>query len=165
MAHLASALADGGTLVLETPLTIDYGKLEERYGDIYHTLFFDHFTLSLLLAMHGFRCESMRNLMFYLPEDWSAHLYVQGAFRRAGTERHFDLETIRMTRRAYDGLNGDAMAWAHAHLALRSPHRAAVGRVYRSFNGKPIGSARWVRLLAGARSLKRRLDAVRGDRP
>src|SRR5687767_3334332 len=52
--QVSACLAPGGLLLVETPLRQDLGRAEERYRDIYHTLFFDHFTLALAAAKHGF---------------------------------------------------------------------------------------------------------------
>ena len=124
-------LAPNGMLLIETPLANDYAHHAERYRDVYHTLFFDHFTLALLGAMHGAPAARMQNKLFFLTESASFNLYLQVCYQRSpdGKEKAQELArtlakgdrtVLRAGRSAYDGLMPDSLNWARSHLRVGS---------------------------------------------
>jgi 2-polyprenyl-3-methyl-5-hydroxy-6-metoxy-1,4-benzoquinol methylase len=133
-------LSSGGMLLVETPLASDFsGAQAERYKDIYHTLFWDHFTLVLAGAVHNLEVVTTRNLTPVVA-DSSFTLNIQMRFQRmtrpltAQNEalRNGDYAQIRLARRAYDGLAVDAVKWTRSHQALRSaPICGALSRAER----------------------------------
>jgi 2-polyprenyl-3-methyl-5-hydroxy-6-metoxy-1,4-benzoquinol methylase len=114
--QLGQLLLPGGLLVLETPLCNDYGRPEERYRDIYHTLFFDHFTLALLAQHHGFEIIGFHNKHFYAEVDGSRCLFMQVALRKSEQPMCVPADEGWKLRPAYDALIGDALAWSTSHL-------------------------------------------------
>lgn len=158
----ASVLSPNGVLVLETPITIDFGDLTQRYTDVYHTLFFDHFTLGLLMQLHGFQAIGMHNLSFYLPTDWSENIFVQAAYVRDDAARPtLSAAQIRALRASYDGLAHDALRWARADLRLRLPRQALTKRFWH-LGGSRFAAVRPRRLVLAARFLRSRLQTVAG---
>jgi SAM-dependent methyltransferase len=65
MTKVATLLKPNGLLVIETPLSITDRTSQKRYCDIYHTLFFDHFTLALLGAMNGMEYANSTDTVFH----------------------------------------------------------------------------------------------------
>jgi len=103
----------GGALLVETPLVSDFsGAHSERYKDIYHTLFWDHFTLALAGHLHGARAVKMRNVL-YFATDGSFNLNVQVRYAPGGRASG-DLPR-EAARGAYDALLDEAVAWARSH--------------------------------------------------
>jgi 2-polyprenyl-3-methyl-5-hydroxy-6-metoxy-1,4-benzoquinol methylase len=137
--------APGGLVVLETPVADDHGLPDQRFRDIYHTLFFDHFTLQLLAARSGYRVTAWQNILFG-DADGKRSLFMQLAMARddsapsppPGTLARlrsayrtlFTLlamarddsapspppGTLAHLRSAYDALLGDALTWSYSHL-------------------------------------------------
>lgn len=113
-------LADDGLLILHTPLTNDYGREDHRYRDIYHTLFFDHFTLTLLAAMHGMRCIHMSNAFFWRGCNI---VHIAGLFVRDKDliGQSFTPLVIRTFRNPYEGAHEDLLMLIRDHLQTHRP--------------------------------------------
>jgi len=126
-------VAGDGMLLVETPLVSDFsGSHAERYKDIYHTLFFDHFTLGLAGAMHGAEPRVIRNVV-YFAGDGSFNMNMQIRYQRGGPEwsglsdtlARNEYTSIRLGRQSYDALLQDSLLWARSHQnALRSARLA-----------------------------------------
>jgi SAM-dependent methyltransferase len=59
-------LQPDGILIIETPFITDFGKSEERFRDIYHTLFFKPFSLWYAAAHNGFAISAF--LLWNYPD-------------------------------------------------------------------------------------------------
>jgi SAM-dependent methyltransferase len=105
----------GGLVVLETPLSDDHGRPEQRFRDIYHTLFFDHFTLQLLAAQSGYRVTGWQNILFGEGAEKRA-LFILLAMARDDRVLPPPPAKLAHLRSAYDALLGDALTWSYAHL-------------------------------------------------
>jgi SAM-dependent methyltransferase len=125
-------LSDEGLLILYTPLTDDWGNEEHRYRDIYHTLFFDHFSLALLAAMHGMVCRYMSTTFFRQNSNIAN---VAGIFVRDGNiaGKDFSPGFIRALRPAYESVRKDFLMLIRDRLATPSADclPARVRRFYR----------------------------------
>lgn len=127
-------IGEGGMLLVETPLASDFsGTHAERFKDVYHTLFFDHFTLGLAGELHGAEASAMRNVL-YFAIDGSFNFNVQVRYERAGRRTDLaravaanDYPSLRRSRRAYDGLRDDALSWARSHQAVLQASRLSRG--------------------------------------
>lgn len=82
MKRLADLLSPGGLLLIETPWAEDRGTYEDRYCDIYHTLFFNHLSLCLLGLNNGFAVRATQRICF---ADDARHKYVQVLYSRPDT--------------------------------------------------------------------------------
>jgi len=133
---------DRGMLLVETPLASGHSlRQAERYRDIYHTLFFDHFTLGLAGAMHGVQAVTTRNISFFASSG-SFNINMQVRYERTpadGTNlrtaaRSGEPHAVRFARRVYDGLMTDALVWSRSHQVTAEASRFAslVSRIERS---------------------------------
>ncbi|MFH1115522.1 MAG: class I SAM-dependent methyltransferase [Pseudomonadota bacterium] len=118
MAKLMSLLSPGGIILLETPVVQDWGRAEHRYRDIYHTLFFDQFTLSLLASMHGAR--TLRSLNVPYREASGVFVVdVLASFERdEGLPREVPQALIRNFRASFEQVLEDFSAWGRFYLRL-----------------------------------------------
>jgi len=118
ISKLQNLLHDGGSVLIETPITDDWGNQRHRYRDIYHTLFFDHFTLALLGGMHGLHLMRSQNIVFRRPSFPENHIIVQALFssKPNGGESNFSESTIRIFRAAFDGVDSDFVKYARDFL-------------------------------------------------
>lgn len=116
IAGLLSLLLPDGVLILETPLSNDLGRPEDRFRDVYHTLFFDHFTLALLARQHGLGVLGWNNRHFNSDADGSRCLFIQVAFSRSGHLAETDIDACLAFRGAYDAMVGDALSWSPSFL-------------------------------------------------
>jgi SAM-dependent methyltransferase len=82
MEKVLSLLSPAGLLVIETPYAEDNGQYEQRYRDIYHTLFFNHLSLFLLGLRHGLSVHRSQRISFFLLGDY--HNYIQVVYSRSG---------------------------------------------------------------------------------
>jgi 2-polyprenyl-3-methyl-5-hydroxy-6-metoxy-1,4-benzoquinol methylase len=139
--QLRRLLLSGGLLVLETPLCNDYGRPEERYRDIYHTLFFDHFTLAFLALPHGFETVGFHNKHFFAEVDGSRCLFMQVALRKTEQPTCVTTDEGWKLRPAYDALMRDALAWSPSYLrALCASEGETPGASSYTAVQKPAGS-------------------------
>jgi 2-polyprenyl-3-methyl-5-hydroxy-6-metoxy-1,4-benzoquinol methylase len=76
MTKVATLLKADGLLVIETPLSITGHASQKRYCDIYHTFFFDHFTLALLGAMHEMEYANSIDTVFHKLEFTHVEMVV-----------------------------------------------------------------------------------------
>lgn len=112
----------GGALLVETPLVSDFsGAHAERYKDIYHTLFWDHFTLALAGHLHGAPAARMRNVLYFATDN-SFNLNIQVRYERATAPTDLaraagdgDESQLRLARKAYDAITSDAIVWARSY--------------------------------------------------
>jgi len=111
-------LAPGGLLILETPVAEDSGQTHERYRDIYHTLFFDHFSLFLLAAFHGMKVVQYRNFMSRRSWDGDYHFYLAASFRRDEklSKISWSRSAIQTMRAAFDGTYHDFLQLGRHYL-------------------------------------------------
>lgn len=109
MGKLGHCLENGGLLLIETPVAEDFGGAEERYRDIYHTLFLDHFTMIHLAAMHGFRPVETINRYFRFENEALTHVFFCGVFERSeqGALLSADADTVRVYRSVYESVRRD----------------------------------------------------------
>jgi 2-polyprenyl-3-methyl-5-hydroxy-6-metoxy-1,4-benzoquinol methylase len=114
-------LAPKGLLLVETPLLNDHGLTEQRFRDVYHTLFFDHFSLFRLAAAHGLEAVGVKNLLFGAEVDGSHNLYMLVAFAEAEGGAAGALAGVG--RAAYDALLSDAIGWSRSHLIGEDPKK------------------------------------------
>lgn len=112
--------APGGLVVLETPLADDDGQPDERFRDIYHTLFFDHFTLQLLTVQSGYRVTAWQNILFGSDAETKRSLFIQLAITRGDRVLLPPPAMLAHLRSAYDALLGDALTWSYSHLHRHS---------------------------------------------
>ncbi len=117
MEKLGGLLSPGGLLIIETPLSTDFDCTEERYRDIYHTFFYDHYSLSLLATIHSLKYVNSLNLPF---KDSSNNNYIMASFMRSDFSvdvRNNDL-LVQSLRKPYDYLYNDSIKWGRAALLL-----------------------------------------------
>lgn len=120
MKHLLRCLDKDGMIVLHTPLTDDKILEQEKYRDIYHTLFFDPFTLGLLAAMHGMKCSGGNHVYFLIDSN------VMNFSRRFVRDQDSGSVTlprgmIRALRASYDPTHEELLRLARHYLATRNP--------------------------------------------
>ncbi|MBI4963559.1 MAG: methyltransferase domain-containing protein [Desulfomonile tiedjei] len=115
MVKLADLLAPGGVLLIETPLTNDWGIEQHRYRDIYHTLFFDHFSLALLAGMHGFQYRESMNVIWKADSD-SMDMLVSFDPNRQLSEYELPPAQIRHLRACHDAVHKDYLRLARYYL-------------------------------------------------
>lgn len=116
LSHLLRLLSAEGTILIETPVRFDSGHEQERFRDIYHTLFFDHFTLSLLGMKLGLQTRCVSNINF---TAWGQHLlFVLMRF-----ERNNNLATLEMSRdqleslrACFDCVSADLSLWGKRYV-------------------------------------------------
>jgi SAM-dependent methyltransferase len=125
---LKKCLAPDGLLILETPLVNDWGQELDRYRDIYHTMFFDFFTLALLGEMNGLRFVSGKDVM------WSAGSYcvdIVACYQVASKETAYDhtCPSVENFRAAYDLIQCSYLFLARHYLAVTQ--RRTVQRLMR----------------------------------
>ena len=117
MGKITNLLESDGLLLIETPIIEDFGDYKQRYRDIYHSLFFDHFTLSLLADMYNMQYQNSINLIF---EDDCFRVLMLSALKKYG-EMNCEIisnNRIKNFRSAYNYLQNDLLEIAKA----RSPH-------------------------------------------
>ncbi|HEY6880853.1 MAG TPA: methyltransferase domain-containing protein [Polyangiales bacterium] len=149
----------GGLLILETPLTNDYGTTSQRYRDIYHTLFFDHFTLALLASRASLRAVAWQNLLSYGPGDWSTNAFIRVVLREADAHSNeAGVRALSSLRSAYDGLLGDADSWMRSTLLAHHPVQTLQ---FSSHNAVRRRLASMERTLPWTRGLRMRLQTLR----
>jgi ubiquinone/menaquinone biosynthesis C-methylase UbiE len=115
MESLLRVLRPNGLLILQTPLTMDWGRQQQRYCDIYHTFFFDHFTLGLLAAMHGVAYRQSVNGVWKDDAnfvDMIVSLQVDPGLKQS----QFSDAQIRSLRACYDGVQSDYLKFARYYL-------------------------------------------------
>jgi 2-polyprenyl-3-methyl-5-hydroxy-6-metoxy-1,4-benzoquinol methylase len=114
---LRKQILPGGLILVETPVIFDEGREVERYGDIYHTLFFDHFTLTLLGAMHRLRTLKSVNVTFF--KDSTFHIYVLTLFLydEELDPSCWNERMIETLRSCYAGVHEDFCTWGRSFLA------------------------------------------------
>lgn len=123
MTRLAELLAPGGLLLIETPLTNDWGREQHRYRDIYHTLFFDHFSLALLAGMHGLQYRESMNVIWKAGSN-AMDLLVSFDPNTQLSKYELQLDQIRQLRACYDAMHRDYLRFARYYLQneyVRSP--------------------------------------------
>ncbi|MBI4963560.1 MAG: class I SAM-dependent methyltransferase [Desulfomonile tiedjei] len=117
--QLLKCLEKEGMIVLHTPLTDDTSLEQEKYRDIYHTLFFDPFTLGLLTAMHGLKCSGGNYNYFLIGSNVInfSMRFVRDHEPPLPTPR----EMIRMLRASYDPTHKELLRLGRHYLATRNP--------------------------------------------
>lgn len=118
MDKMSALLKPDGLLILETPLTDDWGSIEHRYRDIYHTSFFDHFTLALLGTMHGLQYKESGDFMWRNDTNCIDIVasFVPKASLRAESMSPQHIESLRS---GYGALQEKYLQLARDSLALR----------------------------------------------
>jgi SAM-dependent methyltransferase len=116
---LISLLTPNGVLVLETPRTDDWDTDEHRYRDIYHTMFFDVFTLTLLVAMEGYRLVRLSNISFRNSLKSPNQINMQALFSRDDSLRFttWNETSLNAMRAAYDSIDAEFMRLSRSHLS------------------------------------------------
>ncbi|MBI4964482.1 MAG: class I SAM-dependent methyltransferase [Desulfomonile tiedjei] len=116
MRRLASLLESDGILIIETPVLWDWGVTEQRYRDIYHTQFFDHFTLVLLAARHGMRLQNSINIT--RRDDLRSDVYLLASFIQdeSLTSESLSRSHIANLRAAYDAMFKDFRVWGRYYI-------------------------------------------------
>lgn len=136
-------LAPEGLLVLETPLAQDSGSFEGRFRDIYHTHFFDHFTLVLLAQRTGFTIRAWNNIVFDDGRS-SRNWLLQAVLARGPAKTAMSEGAIAQMRSAYDALLPDALSWSSAFLSqsssaqMRKPLAASGRRLLRALSWRRL---------------------------
>lgn len=128
MNKLTGLLSQSGMIILETPIAVDHSRIEERYRDIYHTLFFDHFTLALLGGMHGLKYVNSMIKSFTAPVDGANNIVVIASFsydKRLDSGKISEA-WIKTLRNSYYGLYKDSIPW-YRHL-LSSIEKSRLGK-------------------------------------
>jgi len=118
MAKLVSHLQPGGIILLETPVVQDWGRAEHRYRDIYHTLFFDQFTLSLLAAMHGARTLRSLNVPYREPSGVFVIDVLTLFVRDDSLPRELSQLTIQCFRACFGQVLEDFGEWGRFFLRV-----------------------------------------------
>jgi SAM-dependent methyltransferase len=133
MDSLLKVLRPNGLLILQTPLTMDWGRQQQRYCDIYHTFFFDHFTLALLGAMHGVAYRQSVNGVWKDDAnfvDMVVSLQVDPALKQSSlSDAH-----IRSLRACYNGLQADYLKFARYYLGKESGFALNRNTLVRAWN-------------------------------
>ncbi len=80
MSQVVDLIAPGGCLVVETPWAEDSGRYEQRYRDIYHTIFFNHLALCVTGRKHGLTVRGVNHVSW--PDDNGHHKYLQVLYTR-----------------------------------------------------------------------------------
>jgi len=111
MDKVLSLLSPKGLLLVETPFLADWGRVEGRYADIYHSLFFDHFTLTLLGSMHGLQLRGVSHVTWRLGTMY--HVYMLLSFNRSEVLDGVDLtrSQLEWLRQCYDASHDAISQW------------------------------------------------------
>jgi SAM-dependent methyltransferase len=104
-------LSPDGMLLIETPFLTDWGLEPDRYYDIYHSLFFDHFTLGLLGAAHGLQPRGITHITY--RQGTMYHVYMLISFTRTGNGAGVDFvqSQLEWLRRCYDASHNAVSQW------------------------------------------------------
>lgn len=115
-------LEPNGLAVVETPLTYDFGKEAEKYGDIFHTLFFDSFTLTLLAGFCGFACHDSYQVLEVHPTDGGLKFNILATFTPAkASMNEISAPWIRTFKQGLLASKNDSITWARAIALNRRP--------------------------------------------
>lgn len=127
-AKIESLLSEDGLFLLETPWADDVGLYDERYCDIYHTLFFNHLSLFLLGARHDLSVRSTQNISFvnedYLVDEAKKppafHKYLQVLFERRAVRNEFNSNCVKALGATFNRLEAEcsssiSRAWNLEH--------------------------------------------------
>lgn len=119
---LVSLLPPNGVLILETPRTDDWNMDGHRYRDIYHTLFFDAFTLTLLVAMEGYRLVRQTNISFRNSPIAPFQINMQALFSRDDSLRlaTWHETSLNAMRAAYDSIDAEFMRLSRHNLSQQT---------------------------------------------
>jgi len=119
--RLGSVLSEGGMLIVETPRTDDWGDEHDRYRDIYHTLFFDTFTLTLLGMTCGLATVNAQNITFRRNDRASNQVNIQLLFEKDQAPRTTTLDKSAVTafRRCFDSLDSDFLSLVRYEMDRR----------------------------------------------
>ncbi len=112
--HADRLLRKDGVLVIETPFFEDAGSTSQRYRDIYHTLFFDHFSLSVLAAQHGFYARISTHPNWYDIHN-GYHNYMTVVFQKADCPAPTN-EQFAALRPLFSRLEEEARSWSRVFL-------------------------------------------------
>lgn len=137
-------VAGNGLLVLETPLAQDSGRFEGRFRDIYHTHFFDHFTLTLLAQRTGYAIRSWQSIVFDAGIGSSRNWLLQAVLTREPTPDQWSTGAVVQMRSAYDALLRDALSWCTAFLRRDSN---ALGSDLSALATRMLNADSWRRLM------------------
>jgi SAM-dependent methyltransferase len=136
MSKLVKTINPNGILLLEPPLSIANYRKEHRHGDIYHTLFFDHFTLALLAATHGMELVESSDVIYPIDD----FIHVDMLLCRRRSEEPFDSDMpcglTRALRAAHDRLESGYLEYAREHLRVESETTSPVyhlGKLWKWF--------------------------------
>jgi SAM-dependent methyltransferase len=145
-----SLLSPDGLLFLETPWAEDIGQYDQRYRDIYHTLFFNHLSFFLLGLKHGLAVRSSQRISFF-TDDY--HKYIQLVYQRSG-RMEISASHVRSLGALFNGLereHSDAInerqdQWKQIQtltvsdvITLKARElRSAMGGVYLAYKSLPL---------------------------
>ncbi|MBF0524032.1 MAG: class I SAM-dependent methyltransferase [Deltaproteobacteria bacterium] len=121
MDKIKAMLAPGGIIIIETPFAEDSGEFEQRYRDVYHTMFFDHFTLSILADWHGFEPSRFHHTIL---NSGGYHYYFKALLTAAPPSTPEpnvvgSKTGLRNLRRAYDQAYHGFLDRCHENFMLR----------------------------------------------
>ncbi|MFC1850023.1 class I SAM-dependent methyltransferase [candidate division CSSED10-310 bacterium] len=113
-----------GLLLLETPLIFDGGREQDRYRDIYHTLFFDHFSLTVLALMHGLQVKNIIHVNY--KDDLEYHIFIlfSLACRDNPVPNKIDRSFLEAFRACHEGMHQDFCKWGRYYSAASRWRRA-----------------------------------------
>lgn len=80
---ISNILSDDGLLLIETPFVDNPDDKYSRYSAIYHSLFFNHSSLGLLMQRHGFSLHDITYIYWNDQGHSCFHFYPLVAFKRA----------------------------------------------------------------------------------
>lgn len=127
MRQVVDLIAPGGCLVVETPWADDFGRYDERYRDIYHTIFFNHLALCVTGLNHGLRVRGVYRTCWC--DDNGHHKYLQVLYTRddARAAPHLAPSIITDLGALYNGLER-ASADATSHIWSLETEKATLTR-------------------------------------
>jgi len=112
---IESLLSEDGLVLLETPWADDVGLPEDRYCDIFHTLFFNHLSLFLLGAKHDFLVKATQNIAFTsdnllsdkVRKPLAYHKFLQVLFERSAVRNELDSASVRALGATFNQMESD----------------------------------------------------------
>ena len=111
-------LNPGGIFLIETPFMEDGSATMQRYRDIYHTMFFDHFTLTLLAAKNGFCPICSLHPHFYGGDYFHSFMTMIFQYNAVFEESFAPFQTIAVIwmKSVLSTLVEDARTWGRDSL-------------------------------------------------
>ncbi|MDR3449184.1 MAG: class I SAM-dependent methyltransferase [Alphaproteobacteria bacterium] len=120
-AKVRDLLNPDGIFLVETPVAEDGGLTAQRFRDIYHTMFFDHFSLALLAAKNGFIPLRMTHRHFHAGTYFHSYMTMVFQYNPVFHAMFGQFETVAILwmKSILSTLIEDARDWGRNDLRYR----------------------------------------------